>query len=65
MNYLLLCCVLIIWAFAIYGFITDDMGIGLFGRLYSSIAHGALATIALATLGGLIFVTSLAIREIL
>jgi hypothetical protein len=65
MIYLLLCCVLIIWVAMIYGFCIDDMGMGYFGRIYAGLAHGAIATIALATLGGLIFVTSLAIREIL
>ena len=64
MIYLLLCCVLIVWAASFYGFITDDMGMGLFGRTWAAIAHGAMATLALAGLGGLIFVTWLAIKEL-
>jgi hypothetical protein len=64
MNIIVLLCSLIIWASAFYGFITDDMGMGLFGRTWAAIAHGAIALLALAGLGGLIFVTWLAIKEL-
>jgi hypothetical protein len=65
MNIVLLICVLIIWAASFYGFITDDMGMGLFGRTWAAIAHGAVATIALVGFGGLLFVTGLTIKELL
>jgi hypothetical protein len=65
MEFVLLTCLLSIWAYALYGFITDDLGIGLFGRLFSALCYGAIATLVLSAFGGLCFVTALAIREIL
>lgn len=64
MNYVLLICILIIWVALVHGFVTDNMGIGWFGRVFAALAQGALATIALAALGGLTFVTVLAFKEI-
>jgi hypothetical protein len=65
MNVLLLLCVIIIWASVIWGFIVDDIGLGYFGRVWGALAHGAIAILALGGIGGLIFITSLAIKEIL
>ena len=64
MNYIVLVCLGIIWTYSVYGFVTDNMGLGLFGRIWSAIAHGAIATLALALLGGLCFVTVLVFKEI-
>lgn len=65
MEFVLLACIFSIWAYALYGFITDDMGMGLFGRMWAALAHGAIATLVLCAFGGLCFATALAIREIL
>lgn len=65
MNYLLLLCVIIIWAAVVWGFIVDDLDLGYFGRVWGAVAYGALAVLALGGIGGLIFITSLAIKEIL
>ena len=58
-------CVLIIWAAMIYGFCSDDMDMGYFGRVYAGLAHGAITLLALGSVGGLLYVTALLFKELL
>jgi hypothetical protein len=65
MNIIPLIALFIIWASALYGFLHDDMGIGVFGRCFAALAHGAIAALFCTGFGALCYATVLVIREIL
>lgn len=65
MNIVALLVLGIIWAVSIYGFVKDDMGVGLFGRCSSALAHAAMSTLVCVGVGALCYATFLLLQEVL
>jgi hypothetical protein len=61
MNLLLSFCVALIWIAAIYGFCHEDLGIGIFGRLWGFLAFGAITIAMELAIGGLLYLTGTAL----
>lgn len=64
MTFILPICLVIVWGAMLYGFLSDDMDWGFFGRLYAALAHGAITILAMAAIGGLVAATILAFKEL-
>ena len=65
MNIFALILLFIIWASAFYGFLHDDMGIGLFGRCFAALAHAAIASLFCTGFGVLGYATVCLFKEVL